>query len=679
MLNELYKLKCSLEKCGIITPQKHPSIRNAGKKEGLILYIDDSGINSLDYVDKTTMDNYWKITESNQHNFPIFKLDVPIYETKMLKEELKKIFDTKDIKKVEQILQSPVFTKKNKKLAKRIYEYPKEILDMISDDCPKENTLGILINRLINLHKQNNLLDDKWFLKQLTRNVLSALKEGKLKEWSIAETIFFGVLDDKKNEVLLVLDVADYMQRGQRVSGKETMNEINEILLKITNSKVGVKKKDAFGSMQEIENEKFPNPKLPEFGLVYLFSMNKDAKCHQRYKRISSSIFPVGKNLRIELGSALQNIAKKERKGKTWKRVPSNKGKQSDLLITYLENRPENEIGIASLFSDASGDEEMEISFEESSSTVCKALAGIDTRISDHVQLLVLSKFDTGRTQIILNERYSTAQIVTGVHDWNSGAKNHPEIYLYIDNEQMSPKSLSPAEFMRVFHSQWIRQGLDSHGVIGVPLRDVYDVFLGNDNIAKRTAEKMLYTIIQRNTALLLGIGGAQWSNKWEGYGDSVKDSFLKVVSAISILLWKLKIRKEEYMAQVSFYVGRMLALADTLHREYCLNVRAKDKTEEEKKKSLPRQLIGNSLITTALDNPEKGLARLSERLPIYQAWAQTVQGDDVGLAKWVLSELGEVSTQLKELSVPKTAGDAERAQILLGYLARTKSSNENK
>jgi hypothetical protein len=684
MLNELYKLKSSLEKCGILAPRIHPSIKNAGKKEGLILYIDDNGITGLDYVDKRTMDSYWKITESNQQNFPVFKLDVPIYETELPTDELKKICDTKDIENLEKIVNNSAFTKKNKKLAKRIYEYPKKILDIIIDNTSKENILGILINRLMNLHKQNNISDDKWFLKQLSRNILSALKDGRLKEWNIAETIFFGAWETKrkgykKSEISLVLDVADYIQRGQRISDKKTMNEINQILLKLTNSKIDVKRRDAFGCMQEIENKKFPNPKLPKFGLVYLFSMNKDAECHYRYKRISSNIFPVGKDLLIELNSALQYITKKEQERKTWKKVPSNKSKQSDFLIAYLENKPDEEIEIAGLFSDATTDEKEVVSFEESSSAVFKVLEGRKTRIPEHVQLLVLSKVDPGRTQVILNERYNTAQIVARGRDWNEGAKNHPDIFLHKAKEQIYPRSVSPAEFMRIFHSQWIRQGLDSHDMIGVSLHDVYDVFLGDANIAKRAAQEMLHTIIHRNTALLLGVGGAQWSKKWAGYKDNAKETFLRVVSAISILLWKLEIRKEEYMIQAPFYIGKMLALADTLHREYCLHVRGKDKSDEEKKKSIPSQLIGNSLMTTALDNPEKALARLSERLPIYQAWAQKAQGESVGLAKWVLSELGEVSDQMKELAIPKIASDAEKAQILLGYLARTKSRDENK
>ena len=118
-------------------------------------------------------------------------------------------------------------------------------------------------------------------------------------------------------------------------------------------------------------------------------------------------------------------------------------------------------------------------------------------------------------------------------------------------------------------------------------------------------------------------------------------------------------------MKNAAFNVGRMLALADKLHEQYCRHVR---------KNEVPPQLIGNALMHTALDNPTKGLARLSERLPIYQAWATKVQGDDVELAKWVLGQMGQVSADLENADIPKQTDDAVKAQILLGYLAYIKN-----
>ena len=115
-------------------------------------------------------------------------------------------------------------------------------------------------------------------------------------------------------------------------------------------------------------------------------------------------------------------------------------------------------------------------------------------------------------------------------------------------------------------------------------------------------------------------------------------------------------------MSYSPFLVGRMLALADTLHKEYCQHVR---------KGEIPPQLIGNALMPTALNNPTAGLARLSERIAPYQGWANTVVGEGVGLAKWALQRLGSVTEELGKQTLPEQCKDADKAQMLLGYLAR--------
>ena len=120
-------------------------------------------------------------------------------------------------------------------------------------------------------------------------------------------------------------------------------------------------------------------------------------------------------------------------------------------------------------------------------------------------------------------------------------------------------------------------------------------------------------------------------------------------------------------MKKAAFNIGRMLALADTLHKEYCRYVRDN---------SIPPQLIGNALMATAIDNPERGLVRLRERLMIYKAQADKVKGEKYRLAKWVLSQMGQVANELADVDLPTRTDDAAKAQMLLGYLERSKKDN---
>ena len=117
------------------------------------------------------------------------------------------------------------------------------------------------------------------------------------------------------------------------------------------------------------------------------------------------------------------------------------------------------------------------------------------------------------------------------------------------------------------------------------------------------------------------------------------------------------------------FLVGRLLSLADQLHLQYCHGVR---------KRQVPPQLVGNALMATALEQPTKAVAMLSQRILPYQAWARTVQGgDEVRLAKYFLGELGRVSAELKDIELPSTCCDAEKAEMLLGYLARSEKDKD--
>ena len=110
------------------------------------------------------------------------------------------------------------------------------------------------------------------------------------------------------------------------------------------------------------------------------------------------------------------------------------------------------------------------------------------------------------------------------------------------------------------------------------------------------------------------------------------------------------------------FLVGKMLKLADELHAQYCKEVR---------NNSFPPYLIGNTLMTAALDNPSQALAQLALRLKPYYGWAQTYKRTKDGkLPGYLIGQYGITASQLAELDIPERFNDAERAQVLLGYLA---------
>jgi hypothetical protein len=191
----------------------------------------------------------------------------------------------------------------------------------------------------------------------------------------------------------------------------------------------------------------------------------------------------------------------------------------------------------------------------------------------------------------------------------------------------------------------------------------------------------------KNTTTLLLALGHATHRN--DGFFTWNKNTKPYVKHAnllpciLGLLLNKLGHRKGDYMHTAPFLVGQMMSLADTLHKEYCLKVRAsrKDNNADEKEKGsstsgLPRQLIGNAAMSIAMDNPTAGLARLSERILIYQSWANTASGD-IGYAGWALGEFRRISEEIGKMALPERCTDADKAQILLGYLSRIGDSQK--
>jgi hypothetical protein len=181
---------------------------------------------------------------------------------------------------------------------------------------------------------------------------------------------------------------------------------------------------------------------------------------------------------------------------------------------------------------------------------------------------------------------------------------------------------------------------------------------------------RAIRVLVPNSLSLVLALGQAHHQEKVHLMGKKYGKQARLLPSIFGLLLAKLGRLKGEFMKGPPFLVGRLLSLADQLHVQYCHGVR---------KGQVPPQLVGNALMATALEQPTKAIAILSQRILPYQAWAKTVQGgDEVRLAKFLLGELGRVSAQLKDIALPPTCGDAEKAEMLLGYLARSEKDKES-
>ena len=132
-------------------------------------------------------------------------------------------------------------------------------------------------------------------------------------------------------------------------------------------------------------------------------------------------------------------------------------------------------------------------------------------------------------------------------------------------------------------------------------------------------------------------------------------------------------------MNESVYQVGRLLALADSLHFHYCKWVRTSDENRKKKKVSAPSELIGNALFNAALDSPTTALSRLAERIRPYKGWASTYCGEEDWKGRWLLRLMADCEHQLKADDIQQLSRmeDIHKAQLLLGYLADLPKSKE--
>ena len=215
----------------------------------------------------------------------------------------------------------------------------------------------------------------------------------------------------------------------------------------------------------------------------------------------------------------------------------------------------------------------------------------------------------------------------------------------------------------------WERGGASYSEAPGCRLAQVYDLLIAGRPGAAVSARSLLGLTLRRTGDLLAAIGHAAHRGTKEGWKRISRETGNYPVIAVSVMgiaLNKLGHRKEVYMREPAFLVGRFLSLADTLHAEYCKVARKGD---------MPPQLLGNALVPTALQDPNKGLARMCQRICVYKAWARGRNG--TGLARWSCAEMGKIATEVADKLRSERFNDEQQAQLLLGYLARTESKEE--
>ena len=399
---------------------------------------------------------------------------------------------------------------------------------------------------------------------------------------------------------------------------------------------------EAASGAGEYETDTAPRPNLPVVGLSYLISRSVEIPSLIRYGMEGLASYPLHKQTAREMASCLEWITQEERRGKTWQSVPGKDRDSRDLLITHVSGDPDVQVRLADFFGDLEATAEDREAYY---AVLCESITRFfsDTKVkqgmpSKVLNLMLLRKISPGVTRVQTHLQPSIEQVKRVISDWQRALDNVPF--------SMHPtRYMTPGQVTRTLRRQWICAG-KRHLDTRWELSDVYDVMF-----SRASADRMIEAAFQRGKTLLLaGSHNAFWEDH---------------LATIGLSLWYAGYAKENIMKNIAYKLGRFLQMADLLHRQYC---------EQAREGSLPPQLIGNAHFDAFSQSPAKALALMQSRLKLYQGFAQT-RGD--GLAKWALAQLGELSGEIAPL-LPAKLSTEEKAQMLLGYLARTSNGETN-
>ncbi|HYV25918.1 MAG TPA: hypothetical protein VFA77_00155, partial [Candidatus Eisenbacteria bacterium] len=378
----------------------------------------------------------------------------------------------------------------------------------------------------------------------------------------------------------------------------------------------------------------------------------------------------------------------------TCRAIPSAQPDKRDLLVAYLEGEPEGRAQLAEMFG---GDANLfsDADFESIAQPVLEMLEGkVAANPNLNVRLLAFCPIDKAKKQISLNRTLRVRDVIRAARDWEAGARNVPQVsvWFYDKNTKQavfrSHTAPCPLELASVVNRVWsadAKSGFSSTYQRALSAGDAYDVFLADAPLTRQKAQFTMELLLTRMSSVLAALGRAKANRKWTDLGDVVRWQSVKAIALLGILLRQQNQHCSEFMKEPVYQLGQLLALADSLHQQYCKHVRG-DET--------PSQLIGNALFNTALEQPVFALARLAERLAPYQAWAKTFKNTDPnvksGWEKVLLKLLRDCASRfiedvdgiirIRADELPPRMTDLDKAKLLLGYLAdiQNPKSEEN-
>ena len=691
MLNELHDLAQSLSNLNVTVESWHQNFKPCPKGSATYLLLIDSSpsISDLEVFgdrERVAATRKWEVAAGV--SFPAFNV-LPLYEpcsdddkktaTALRKELLSKnppeCADTRErLARLMQVSKSLWTEKELVRVSKCIATLGKELEVMLGTPPDQFRSISELIVRTENF-------DAAYLHSRFTEILAAKLADRPADAGDWFDTLFFhsGKTAKRWSVIAELADRSAFEYPATHIRVQSWMNaRFQESNHRIQSSHYEAQTtvSDAYGLAADRMEDSFPAVRLPVLGNVILRSMSKESPCQRRYDVADSQSCRVGQLSRQAMKNSLEWIADPGRRDRTWSDV-SNLSGGSAVLFAYPSALNEVDAELAGLIVGLAESEDPDgARFSACASRVISSLNKLTAESpTTEIRVFVLTKPDGFRTKVLNTACYTPERIVQSASDWHEGCANIPHLMIRQFGATKGDKAFwahaatpYPGQLVQCLNTVWERSGTHATQIHSFGIGDGLALLLDRGSVLQATVKRALRSLVSNSLSLILALGQAHNQGRAHPVGKKDANQPVMLPCVFGLLLAKLGRVKGEYMTGPPFLVGRLLSLADQLHVQYCHGVR---------KGQIPPQLAGNALMTTAMDSPQKAVVLLWQRIKPYYSWAQTVQGgDEVRLAKYFVGQLGKVSSELKDTELPTRCSDPEKAELLLGYLARAEKDN---
>ena len=480
MLNELLAIDRGLTAAGIQVAAPHADIKEVGKVDVLRVRLAvDGTINAIEQVSPEGRARLWTLRDGQHNSFPYMKLGSLLtsadssVEWSALKSTDQRRQELRRLAQNQALISNMATAWPGATLASRVGERLVQLEPLRSSEA---SAVPAVFERFLTA-----VAEPTDFLAHLTARLLSCAEQQD-ESW----------IEPTHNAFVKGLSI--YFDVPEMEFDRDVGNPAQIAILSSTLASANVSGRRGKCALSGIEmslhDGNFPQPNLPSLGQTYIFAKNSKIRAAHRYGRAANNAYPIGSEIATRLAGSLSKLTEAGAQGRTWTLLPSEKPKQSDLLLAFLP--ADAAFALAALLTDG---EVAEDCYAALTKRVVKELDGTIERTfaQEQVEICIIRKLDPANRKTIYHRNPTAGEVHLAAQRWRDGCRNIPShLTLRVPVPKTkavrdaTPPHVAPASLATVTRALYASGGTRRVDVIGRPAAEAFALFLEEGDTERR-------------------------------------------------------------------------------------------------------------------------------------------------------------------------------------------------